>query len=389
LSSSDLCEKNRVGNYYELEGKDERIWRLYSAVDKNDMMGMPHTIDDVNKLALFWDLESAGYKLKFNGYIPLPFVSFPLVAESPQGVVSETNCLWCYCVKCGGMLAGKSVMALQIMVGIKEITMTTKVYARSENRYKKKKKKKGKGKRGKGNNTNRVFKHVPHTNTYTRNTYLPRLLCSKCCEPAPSHTMYPLVALCFESLDHRLFNLMSKYEKNYPLDKTLKYVQAEEYKQSQKKYCQMCGLSCKRLFCSEECEECHVLLVKLKKDMKVGEDQIHEDDEAIKQKVPTKEFSEIIEDYVKDMLSYFKRERLNVNKRLRPMKCQNPLCKKQAKGGRIKDLDCCSRCNRASYCSKECQTAHFSQHKVTCSYWKDIWNVDNLVTLAVTKKHVQ
>lgn len=385
LGSSGLCEKNRVGNYYELKGKDGRCWKLYAVVDEKDVMDMPHTIDDVNDWACR-ELEVGGYNLRYNGYIPLPFVSFPLVSESPQGNVTGADCLWCYCVECGGMLAGRSVMALQIMVGIKETTTIIKVYqpSRKENRCNKRGKKKGKGYNG-----GRVFKHVPRVDTHTKNTYLPRLLCSKCCKPAPSHTMYPLVALCFESLDQRLFNLMTKYERSYPLDKTLKYVQAEEYKQSQKKYCQMCGFSCKGRFCSNECKQCHVQLVKFKKAMKMSDAQIHEDDDAMKQKVVTKDFSEIIQEYVKDMLSYFKSEHLNVNKRLRPMKCQNPLCKRQAKRLKIKELDCCSKCNRASYCSKYCQTAHFAQHKATCNYWKDIWNVDNLVTLDVTKERVQ
>lgn len=49
-------------------------------------------------------------------------------------------------------------------------------------------------------------------------------------------------------------------------------------------------------------------------------------------------------------------------------KCSNPVCNNIAKDKKFK---CCGRCKCFFYCSKECQTHHWPEHKKTCS--SDIW----------------
>lgn len=119
------------------------------------------------------------------------------------------------------------------------------------------------------------------------------------------------------------------------------------------------------------------------------QEEILQDDKAMRPSIHIKTVEETVEEYVENMLSYFKRERLNINKRLKPSRCQNIHCKtynvsKGSKRARPIQLDCCSKCNRVSYCSKECQSEHYPLHKETCKYWAEVWDKSNLVTLKVT-----
>jgi len=43
--------------------------------------------------------------------------------------------------------------------------------------------------------------------------------------------------------------------------------------------------------------------------------------------------------------------------------CGNPLCQRKSRGS---DLKSCSRCRKIQYCDRECQQAHWKEHKKSC-----------------------
>ncbi|KAK4116597.1 hypothetical protein N656DRAFT_701743 [Canariomyces notabilis] len=50
-----------------------------------------------------------------------------------------------------------------------------------------------------------------------------------------------------------------------------------------------------------------------------------------------------------------------------PAKCSNPECPTPVSESESPSLQRCSRCRTISYCSRDCQVAHWSVHKPACT----------------------
>ncbi len=371
-SSSVYSEKLMKGHFFELDGKDGRKWKLYSILDKSDMAGLSFLPQDVKNLA-YQDIAEGGYTLGYSGYIPLPFTSYPLVPESPEGIIKASECLWCYCVECGEMLSGRSVLAIQFIVGTRQVEVCSRTKVRGGKKHKNKKKKKG------------TTRQVIETHTQVKHTYLPRLLCVACHPPNPSYTTYSLIVQCFEVLDTKMFSLMTNYEKSHPFDKIIRDDQLLRAEEARRRYCLTCGFPDKNPYCSGTCKVWHDSMVLMKLNMGMSHEQIRRDDEAFRVEVKHKGFDELMNDYIKGMLLFFKQAKFNIYKRLRPTRCQNMLCPTNLPGRKKPEdiVDCCGKCNRATYCSKDCQRLDYEHHKTSCEYWNNAWDEQRLVKLHI------